>query len=270
MNELLLIHVDDVVGRLLGRAGSSSGNGTNLLDSVATKYEPWARWRMADGGLTSEILENWYTPKQVVDLLPDGWDLQLKHTAIAHRMQAGTIRSAALRVIAGRSEYVCALLQPSVWDRWAFNAFDTTADHFWEGASFERWNATAFGGSDVHIRLFGVRLHPVDITTMFSELGVQVAGSSHQGMLAAAIRASPLQPPPKPVVLPKLPLISDAKLKTWLDSYAVKHPSAVHWKIKAEAAAKFPAFRIGKNQLYRVMTQVYGALKIGNPTISRP
>jgi hypothetical protein len=105
---------------------------------------------------------------------------------------------------------------------------------------------------------------------MFTELGVDVSASSYQGMLAAALRASASTTIPTPKAPSKPPVIPDAKLRTWLESYALKHPVAVYREIKPAAEAKFPSLRIGKNQLYRVMKQVYGHLKIGNPSISRP
>jgi hypothetical protein len=116
---------------------------------------------MADGDLTPEILANWYTPKQVFDLLPAVWTETLRRTEIAKRIQSGTIKVAALRAVTPKKEFTAVPIQPEMWKDWGYDAYDGSAEPFWDAASYEKYvtSSGSYGyGNTVLVRFFGVRL----------------------------------------------------------------------------------------------------------------
>jgi hypothetical protein len=152
---------------------------------------------MADDGFSLEDIQGWHTPKQVEDLLPDHWSPSLRRTEIAHRMQAGTIRVGALRMVSETGEHHGVIIKPAAWAKWGFLAQDGSAEGFWQGASFQKFMAAGRGFNDQHlVRFFGVRLHRGDVSAMFVELGLHVAPTSPQGRLAAAVTSISKAPAP--------------------------------------------------------------------------
>jgi hypothetical protein len=63
--------------------------------------------------------------------------------------------------------------------------------------------------------------------------------------------------------------VSEADLETWLVGHEAQFPGDVHHVLKGKAEVHFGK-PVGKNALYRVMTEVRGKLDVGNPRISRP
>jgi hypothetical protein len=156
---------------------------------------------MSDEALIPEQIAGWYTPKQVVDLLPNRWGLNLKRQAIGGRIQAGTIKTAALRIVTPEKERTCCWISRSIWEGWGYLATDGSSEPFWEQASYEAFVTRGeYGyGRDVHVRIFGIRLFPADVSAMFLELGVNVSPHSQAGMLADALVANSLSKAPTPI-----------------------------------------------------------------------
>ncbi len=166
--------------------------------------------------LTEDQLKLWKTPREVLDLLPDHWSLTLKQNEIATRIQAGTIKTAALRYVNPNNvESRCAKLSLKPWEKWGWAANDGSASPFWEGAS-DRFYTSAQGyGSHLH-QLFGIRLDPADISAMFLELGVKVSANSPTGCLAQAVLD--YSPPPALRPLPTPDAASLDKAWAWFNA----------------------------------------------------
>lgn len=212
----------------------------------------------------------WLSPRQAIERLKPVASATVID-ALAAGIRSGAIRAAAHRIIMlwpdepPKQIGVYTLLSPGRW-------IEQAEDRFWQLGSItvvsaaERVPNRDEGAKQ---ELTGVRLDPMGVENLAAQLG------------EIALPATPPEDPPLPSetlassamtadsIQTGRPLISDAKLKVWLTKYAEKHPRAVHRDIKRDAEDKFLGFRIGKNQLYRVMRDVYGRLNIGNPTFSR-
>ena len=184
-----------------------------------------------------------HTPKQVLDLLPDDWSLDLKKREIASRMQAGTIRTAALRRVMDGEPQGSVTINPPMWLNWAYLANDGSADSFWRSASFAKIVGANTGfGDQVVVQLFGVRLHGADVSAMFHELGVKVSPGSPPGMMAVAVRATAMQPS---IPSPKSPAPAASKvdprlLSDWVRGFATRNPDSPFGIILQNARAAIP------------------------------
>jgi hypothetical protein len=128
---------------------------------------------MTGDALTVEEVTGWYTPKQVLDLLPAHWNPYLKRQEIAHRIQAGTIQTAAIRMITDGNEYHAVPIVLGTWKGWGFLANDGSAENFWEGGSFQKFVTPPHGFAAHQLfQFFGVRLRPNHVASMLVELGL--------------------------------------------------------------------------------------------------
>lgn len=123
---------------------------------------------------------------------------------------------------------------------------------------------------------FAVRFDPEGFQRLADDLGVAVLVSPKKRQRMALVHAlsgfgEPQIASPtlraRPESRPQQP--PDSVLRKWLEKHERQFPGQVHHLLKAAFDASNPSFAAGKRQLYRVMKQVRGALRAGNPSISR-
>lgn len=229
---------------------------------------------MADDNFSLEDIQGWHTPKQVEDLLPDHWSKRLKREQIAHRMQAGTIRTGALRMVSEADEHHGVIINATMWERWGFLAEDGSAESFWEGASFQKFVPSRRGFSDQHlIQLFGVRLHPGDVSTMFLELGVSVSATSRPGMLAAALGSIATEhitrAPRAAPALGRPGKVDRSVLRDWIREFGKRNPDSPFGVILQNARLAFPQLHVAELPVKHAIAELGLKLSPGNRAFLR-
>jgi len=90
------------------------------------------------------------------------------------------------------------------------------------------------------------------------------ASANTAARLAATDPPVPRQRNPERKAVSGLPYVPDHKLTAWYQKHYAAHPDDVYRVVRPKADKRFQGkYRVGKNQLYEIMSAVQGGLKVG-------
>jgi len=238
--------------------------------------------------ITEAEYDRWIPPRVALQRLGD-INRSNAMEAIQRRLAAGTLRLAAstLRRVPPQNDDDIENFVVLVGERMATHLFDDT---FWASGDLtilpDRLRDSSYAhlrvpGNGPTVHIVGVRFDPDGIAEIERQAGIVRTRPIAEVVADALFRPSagqtvdPGNASPPSTRSPSdptgdRPRPSDSKLKSWLERHEAKFPGQVHHQLCAAFNASHPNFSVGKRQMYRVMKEVQGALKIGNPRISRP
>lgn len=158
---------------------------------------------------------------------------------------------------------------PVQW--WAKTGIEDYQEDFWAsaGITFHLDAAETSRGEPMTYEFFGIRFEPEDLQRLADDAGADVVFSARRRLasllaLGSGAEAGKAKSPPR-----QANRVEDESLRAWYIGYFKLFPDHVHRLVKAAYEREFPNSQVGRNQLYRVMSDVQGSLKRGNPAIYR-
>jgi hypothetical protein len=216
------------------------------------------------GDLTASDYEQWWEPKELLAALPQDWPWETKVRNIAGLLEDGLVRAIAGAFAGDGKSAERVLLPQAVWKGWACLADqDFWASGFREVfADHPHYRGRPFRAYRIRLERSAVARHlpVVDREKVENSLVQGVESDGPMPQRRRKVSPSEMQPKPQP---------ADPTVRRWLEKHEAKFPGQVHHQLRSAFDRAHPNFSVGKRQLYRIMTEVRGGLRVGNPIISR-
>jgi hypothetical protein len=155
--------------------------------------------------LTEDEFRRWWTPAQVLEMLPKDLSGPERRDAVAKPIKDGLVLTAAgAMVLPDREPRRFVPIRKGVWEHWGYRAGSPDAEAFWKLGRYEVYERDAEGyAGELLGRLYDVRLDPEGVRQFI--------------LPPAAAPVSPASAPPDQATPTKT---TRGELREWFGDYA--------------------------------------------------